>query len=334
MNSQDATYATESVATNTTGMMTCPLCQFCGAVRDFKETEHHGKVYSIHECRVCTNAFLAPQPDDKTLYQLYKTGEYRLSDGRRFHAGIERVITLFRLRQVRRIKRLKSPGTILDIGCGRGYFLHLMQKSGWTVKGVELNNETASYASDVYGIPVSTSLDFAPESFDVITINHVLEHIPNPLELLAACRELLHPEGILIIAVPNLDSLQSRIGGAAWFHLDIPRHLFHFSENGLRQLLLKHGYRIKGVRRIDVEQDLFGWLQTLLNLSGIRQDLLYLLLKESAVQSGGVKTWSNLLDYLLMVLLLPLYITMAPLLMVFESLTRRSGTIEFTVGRE
>jgi SAM-dependent methyltransferase len=92
--------------------------------------------------------------------------------------------------------------------------------------------------------------DLQPESFDVITMWHSLEHVPDPKRVLTEARRLLAPKGKLIIAVPNIDSLAFRIFGQSWFGLDLPRHLTHFAPWTLHLLLERVGYRVEPIKMV------------------------------------------------------------------------------------
>jgi len=127
--------------------------------------------------------------------------------------------------------------------------------------------------------------------------------------MLGECRRLLRTGGLLVIAIPNLGSLQAYFGMRHWFHLDIPLHLCHFTENGLRRLLARSGFKVRHIRQFDLEYNPYGWLQTLLNATGIRKNWLY--------------------DRLWTFALLPLYAPRSLALALFESYAlKRGGTIE------
>ena len=241
---------------------------------------------------------------------------------------IEALVNRFMLGRKRRLAVCREPGVLLDVGCGRGAFLASMQQAGWQVAGVEFNDETAAYARDVYGVTVTTGLALPDASFDVITINHVLEHIAAPAQTIQACYRLLKKGGLLVVAVPNIRSLQATVGKSAWLHLDVPYHLVHFSEEGLSKLLQMNGFSINRIRRFDLEQNPFGWLQTLLNLAGIRANLLYNLLKNPVLRKAELAN-ATVGDILLTFILLPFFAPLSLLLALLEAfLLKRGGTIE------
>lgn len=297
-----------------------------------------GKTYDVYFCQKCFIGITSPLPSLKELTTLYSSEGYRAASGVKFNELLERLIYLFRLRRKKLIKKYIGRGRILDIGCGRGLFLTIMKNDGWTVTGTEFNEETASYASRAYGIDVKTGTPsewgFPEESFDVITVNHALEHVRNPAEILVTCSRLLRKGGLLVIAVPNISSLQAAAGKSAWFHLDIPYHLYHFSEEGLAGLLEKSSFHISRIRRFDLEYGPFGWIQTLLNLSGIRNNLFYNLLKNPELRKTELAK-ARRTDVILTVILLPVYFPLSFVLSFFESfILKRGGTTEIYAVKE
>jgi len=318
-----------------------PDCIFCGkelAVSVLKGISKYGNSYDLSECTECEIAMTHPIPPEDELARLYSCGNYRTSTGKRFGLIIETLIHLGRIRKRKRIKLLTKPGKILDIGCGRGLFLDVMRRGGWSTIGTELNKETASYAINVYDLKILPGdiiqHQLPNESLDAININQVLEHLTNPHEVIKECHRLLKKDGVLVISVPDLRSLQFTIGQANWFLLDLPFHLFHFTEKGLRRLLIKNKFKIKRIKRFSLEYSPFGWLQTLLNISGIRFNLLYDLLKTSELRGGEIESIRPA-GVISTLLLLPVYFPIALILSVLEPLLwKRGGSIELYVVKE
>ncbi len=312
-----------------------PTCAFCAkdlAVYTLKNIPKYGNIYSVLECLECRIAVTHPFPSEEELTRLYSCGNYRTNTGKRFGAIIEYLVYLSRVLKRSRINKYVNPGRILDIGCGRGLFLNVMRNGGWDAVGTELNKETASYATKVYGLEVLAGdlikhkLD--EQSLDAININQVLEHLKNPNEVLLECRRLLRRGGLLLISVPDLRSLQFVVGKENWFLLDLPFHLFHFTEEGLVDLLKTHGFEIRRIKRFSKEYSPFGWLQTLLNASGIPFNLLYNLLKSRELRDKRFDVTSRL-GTVVTILLLPIYLPLALILSVVEPLIfKRSGSID------
>lgn len=138
-----------------------------------------------------------------------------------------------------------SGGKILEIGFGNGEYLDKMRKLGWKVIGIELSKKAVSNAAkrglEVYYGTVS-NVHLPERSFDVIYMWHVLEHLPNPREIIREIHRLLRPDGFLFIAVPNTRNIQFKLFGKYWDQLDVPRHLFNYSPSNLRLLLNKENF--------------------------------------------------------------------------------------------
>ena len=312
-----------------------PHCIFCKAkltVAVLKSVPKIGKIYDVTECAECEIAMTHPFPSNDVLAELYSGGNYRTSEGKRFGSLIESLIHLGRIKKRRRINKFVEPGKILDIGCGRGLFLDVMRRGGWSAIGTELNEEIASHAINTYDLQILPGdiiqHQLPGESFNAININQVLEHLKNPHEVIEECYRLLRKGGVLIISVPDLRSLQFIIGKENWFLLDLPFHLFHFTEKGLSKLLQRNNFKIKRIKRFSLEISPFGWLQTLLNISRIRFNLLYDLLKSSELRGGEMQSIKPK-EIIATFLLLPLYFPVAFVLSILEPLLfKRGGSIE------
>jgi len=206
------------------------------------------------------------------------------------------------------------------------------------VVGSELNKETASYAENVYGLKVYTGklieLFLAPGSFDAVNICGVLEHLKNPGEVLSEAHRLLKNEGLLVVLVPDIGSFEFKLGGERWFHLDLPFHLFHFTEEGLSRLLCKKGFKLKRIKRFHVEYSIFGWLQTLLNFSKIRFNFFYDMLKSGSLRGDNADR-INFFGIIATLLLLPIYFPLALLFSILEPiLFKRGGIIQVYASKE
>jgi len=306
-------------------------CSVCGDQIDrllIGDLSVDERLYSLFFCGRCEVGVISPMPGDDDLERLYAVSSYRSRDGKRFNPAIESFIYLSRIVRKNRIKRFIRSGSVLDIGCGGGLFLDVMKRDGWIVTGAEFNAETARDVSGMYAIPVvsgsPSEWSFSEGNFDVITMNHVLEHLREPDGMVAECRRLLRKGGLFVCSVPNIASLQASAGKGVWFHLDIPYHIHHFTEAGLTKLLKKHSFSIVRVRRFDIAYGPFGWLQTLLNISGIRRNYLYSLLKNPELRKGELAK-ARKRDLILTSLLLPCYFFLAFFLSFLESFALKKG---------
>jgi 2-polyprenyl-3-methyl-5-hydroxy-6-metoxy-1,4-benzoquinol methylase len=134
----------------------------------------------------------------------------------------------------------RAKGKLLDVGCGDGSFLHRMRQLGWAVAGVDfddaaIQNAKLNYALELYTGDLS-SVELPSNSFDAITLSHVIEHVPDFFGLLGETHRLLKPGGQLVVTTPNGDSMGHKMFGRNWFGLDAPRHLQIFSMNALNVL--------------------------------------------------------------------------------------------------
>jgi SAM-dependent methyltransferase len=145
---------------------------------------------------------------------------------------------------VRHLHRPSGRGRLLDVGCGDGTFLGEMSRAGWDVQGLEPDPEAAALARKT-GVPVvETPLEdasFEAESFDAVTMSHVIEHMHDPVGALHTCRHILRPGGTLWLATPNLESRGHALFGRDWIGLDPPRHLVLFTRASLANALEQAG---------------------------------------------------------------------------------------------
>lgn len=146
----------------------------------------------------------------------------------------------------------RGEGKVLDVGCGAGGNLKTLQDQGWDPHGIEISEVAAAHARELVGgnIHAGTleSAPFPPKSFDLVLMSHSLEHLPSPVDALRRVHRLLKDDGLLVISVPNVDSLEFRLFGRWWFHLDPPRHLYHFDKRSLSGILARAGFRLREFR--------------------------------------------------------------------------------------
>jgi SAM-dependent methyltransferase len=228
----------------------CGICggtiaEFLFSARDFnfRTTDES---FSIVRCPACGTAQTVPRPPEHTLGRFYPPLYYPISG--HDPAYYRRMIRPSQLDKLDIVRRFKSSGTLLDVGCGAGYFVREAEDRGFSAQGIEFSREAVDFGRRQVGARI-TEGDFLEthlpdDSFDIVTLWHVLEHIPRPIETLKKIRTLLKPGGILIIAVPNLDSIQARVFRGHWYHLEVPRHLYHFTPAALRKLLESQGFDV------------------------------------------------------------------------------------------
>lgn len=139
--------------------------------------------------------------------------------------------------------------TLLDVGAGTGDFLAVAKKCGWEVTGVE-PNELARLKAKEKGVELLEDMNSLPagQKFDVITLWHVLEHLPNLDEQISKLVGLLSDSGTLIVAVPNFKSYDAAYYKQFWAAFDVPRHLWHFSRNSVQRIFGNHGMKVVNIK--------------------------------------------------------------------------------------
>lgn len=254
----------------------------------------------VARCEICgSGVTMGGFPADADLYE---KGAYapEPARGASLAAPILKLFDRQRLRLVQR--KFRPPATLVDAGAGRGRFVSHARALGYLASGVEPSERGCMAARHMYGLElVQSSIEEAqilPESVDVVTLWHVLEHVPDPGATLDALAGWLRPGGGLLVGVPNLGGLQAAVGGDRWFHLDLPRHRTHFTVEGLHTLLSRHGYVVIATHQQMAEHNWFGMWQSAVSRATRRPSYMFHLLKRNA------PVWTP--DFLLTALALPL----------------------------
>src|SRR4051794_24235555 len=249
-------------------------CPLCGARRDepmlMAPTEHG--TCRLAKCGGCGMVYLNPRPSDDTLGQLYPPDYhvYQSAPDHKTPGAFERARQHLRKLALARyegyppgeqdgLQRALAPlgkvlldwqgdsmtrlpwvgeGRLLDYGCGSGWYAARMKQLGWRVTAMDFNDSSLADVAARYRLPVIAGTlphpKVKPGSFDAITMGCVLEHLPDPHQVMEAAAEALAPGGLLVIVVPCIGSLGFRAFGADWPGLDLPRHLLHFDPATLR----------------------------------------------------------------------------------------------------
>ncbi|MEK6940752.1 MAG: class I SAM-dependent methyltransferase [Nanoarchaeota archaeon] len=313
-------------------IVNCPVC----------DSKEYTEIFIVHDqdprdvglkdyfrlvkCKGCNMHLLNPQPTKEELIPYYGSTYY--GEDVSSWNFLKKII-----KKERNIKPLnEKKGKLLDYGCGDGLFLELAKEKGWEVTGVEQSMEGAKRTSKRLGINVLNEEEFSKseEQYDLITLWHVLEHVHEIDALLSKLKSLLKQDGKLFIAIPNIKCLQFKYFKKKTFHLDIPRHIWHFSPNTIKQLLQKHGYKATSINHYSFEYGAFSFTQGLYNtLTTVEHNYFYNKIKRNYVQSV-----SNNKNKIITYLLFPVFVPVGIIGSFIESSLKKGASIQVTAQKQ
>jgi 2-polyprenyl-3-methyl-5-hydroxy-6-metoxy-1,4-benzoquinol methylase len=209
-----------------------------------------GEQFELCACEQCGFMFTQGAPAEAEMGRYYASPDYISHTDTRQGAMnfIYHIVRSYMLgRKARLVAREahRKTGRLLDIGTGTGYFAYAMARRGWQVKAVEKSEQARAFAREHFELavkPETALAGFAPESFDVITLWHVMEHLEDLNGTWERIGKMLDKKGRLIVAVPNGSSYDAQRYGAYWAAYDVPRHLWHFTPDTIHQLAAQHGF--------------------------------------------------------------------------------------------
>jgi ubiquinone/menaquinone biosynthesis C-methylase UbiE len=257
----------------------CPFCDFPQSKSLYHFKDIYLNNWHLNRCESCNLFFLNPRPSLAQLQIAYE--EAYFGKGEKKFAGIyEGMVQFFRRARARSLARaLNGKGRVLDIGCGSGDFLGQLAQCGqFDLWGSETGSQAIKRASGKGGInllqlDLSQSVDL-PGTFDAITCYHVFEHVLQPRQLLENMTRMSHPGSLIEISFPNIRSLQAKLFKGKWLHLDPPRHLHHITPIHLIRELEERGFKLLKYSSLSIEQNPFGFCQSLLNVLLKDRDVL------------------------------------------------------------
>lgn len=230
-------------------------CELCGSgsgspVLIGKDRDwDSGELFTLVKCAECGLVYVNPRPTESEMGKYYPPENWS-----RAKSGIDERDaeingahwTVTAAERAAAITRLVKKGRILDVGCGDGFFLLYLSRLGWDCHGVEPGETAAEYARTALGLDVRSgtlqTTKYPDARFDVVSFNHVFEHLREPKANLAEVRRLLKEGGYLVVSVPNFGSADRRLFGSSWVGLKLPQHLFQYTSATLRRMLEGAGF--------------------------------------------------------------------------------------------
>ncbi len=211
----------------------------------FKSSGHGVSEDTIVKCNNCSLAYVNPRVKAEKIIDGYSQGSDEA-----FVSQIKgREATS--LAGIKYIEKFSKPGKILDIGTAGGTFLAVAKKRGWQVSGVEPNKWLCDFSQRHYGIYIQPGtiedLKYPDGHFDVITMWDVIEHVPNPTEVLQKCHRLLKPGGFIYLNYPDYNSYAARLMRGKWIFL-LSVHIYYFTRLTIKKMLEKTGYQTLNYR--------------------------------------------------------------------------------------
>lgn len=236
----------------------CPLCASGKISLNLVCKDHFisGENFELYKCTSCGFVFTQNHPDETAMPKYYESYDYisHSDTSKGLSNKLYRIVRRIMLRRKRYLIQKNTgliKGTLLDIGCGTGYFGGVMKEAGWQVTGIEVNNMARDLAASRFDLNVISPARIStllPDSFDCITLWHVLEHFHDPFKYFSDISNLLKHGGLCIVALPNCSSFDAKYYGKFWAAYDVPRHLWHFEPSTFNHFLKKVGFRCEGIR--------------------------------------------------------------------------------------
>lgn len=232
----------------------CPICK-SGNYNNFiicKDYAVSQESFAIVQCKKCDFKFTNPRPSAESLGKYYSSENYvsHTNKGNNLINSVYKLVRYYTInKKVKFIDNFHSSGNLLDIGCGTGFFIKRAKEKGWNVLGVEPSVSAREKISEKMQPFVYDSIKDIKlkKHFHIITLWHVIEHIPDLEATLKKIKKLLHPEGKIIIAVPNANSWDAQYYKEYWAAYDLPRHLYHFSPDTMKNLLKSNKFKLEDI---------------------------------------------------------------------------------------
>ena len=232
----------------------CPVCRSNHISYALEAKDHtvSGEIFPVWHCYNCSCRFTQNVPEASAIGKYYQSSAY-VSHSDTKQGLVNRLYHTVRNYTLKAKRRLvekesgKKKASMMDVGAGTGAFANEMHDAGWKVVALEPDKTAKENALKNYSLQLgdmSSIFSYKPETFDAITMWHVLEHVHQLHEYIEAFSRILKKDGTLFIAVPNYTSYDAKKYDDLWAAYDVPRHLYHFSPKSLNALVKQHGFKI------------------------------------------------------------------------------------------
>lgn len=233
----------------------CLLCDNKQFTKHLTVKDHFlsGETFELISCAHCGLISTIPRLNEEDLWKYYKSDNY-ISHSSKAGNAFEKLYQTVRnytiSKKVKLVSKHSRGKNILDIGCATGEFLNACQQHGFSVEGIEPSEKARQIAMQNYNLGIH-GLDmiksFPDRTFDIITLWHVLEHVPDLNDRMLQISRLLKPEGTVVLALPNHESFDAKHYREYWAAYDVPRHIFHFNKKSVQYLANKYNFTLADI---------------------------------------------------------------------------------------
>jgi SAM-dependent methyltransferase len=255
--------------------------------------------FDVVRCCECGQLITNPRPTSASIGRFYEGGLYEQQESALKKRVVSPLMRFMHLLRFRSVSSIKQGGRLLDVGCGKGKFLDVAATKGWETWGIEPSKRSNKLTENRSGTKIIEGkfedTNVPDNYFDAVTMWHSLEHFFSPLEVLEQVNRKLKDNGVLVVRVPNSDSWDAKWGRGKWFHLDVPRHLYHFTPSTLTMILRRAGFQPVNISTVSYEDNPIGVLQTLMCLLGFRQGSVFRFIKGDFGDDGETMKKKDLL---------------------------------------
>ncbi|MFH1905618.1 MAG: class I SAM-dependent methyltransferase [bacterium] len=227
----------------------CPICNKNYSKRLFETNDFRlhttFQEFNLCLCKNCGFVYVNPQPNEDELGKFYPESYYNPTPLilEFFYKPFANMITK---KMIGDIKKVKRNGKLLDVGCGSGFFLKELLKYGYDAYGIDSYEGILDIISPELCLRVKNNsfldIKFPDESFDIVIIKQVLEHLLNPNDVIKEIHRILKEDGIVYVEVPNFNCAEAQLFGKFWYNLEVPRHLYQFTKKTFRAIFEKNGF--------------------------------------------------------------------------------------------